>query len=877
MYRNISYKINKEDNWQGKIHFFTWDKDGNPITQVYPHNSHLYFEDSRGKYESIFGTKLKKKEFKNVIERKKFIEKHPYLKYYHCLNPSREFLFNTFKDYENNDFDNFPLKVHFIDIEIRIEDEFPDPYEVKYPINLITIYDNSIEKYFTWALPEDKKKDYILDRKDCVLKTFKSEKDLLMDFLNWFEQNYPDIISGWNSMFFDIPYIINRLKKLLPFEVERISPVRNFYKTIKMQKSRKMQTYCIDGISHLDYLFLYRDKFTYEKKFSYTLNNVCEDELDGFKKIEYEGSIKNFYKKDFLKFIKYNIRDVELLKKLDNLRNLIYQARKMCNLGLVEYESIYSSIPYIYNAICIDEYKRTKRLYPSNVGIKNSDEVVGYGYEGAFVKKPMVGKFSRGVTSIDLNSLYPNICIALNLSPETYFGKITSKDGDNVIIKLNNGDSKIFNKKQLNYLLKTKCTLSSNKVLYYKHNIKKGSIPQFLERMYKQRKKIKKLTQKKERLINKLEEEQENNLIDHSNKIKNLKNEVKIEKMDDVVRKAYLNSVYGIIGSKFSAIYNLDNAEAITLTGQFIIKEASEFIEEYIKNNFNVEKDRKFICYNDTDSSYFDCQPFVDKIIGKDGKFTKKNINIICKELDTFVNDIINKYCYEVIVKKKLFSTLNTIEFKREVFATTALFLTKKRYILHKRNDEGMFVDKFKYVGVEMKKTEIPPKVRQILINFIEDSIRKNWNNSKIYKKLMEIWEIFKNLNAEEVAYYKGLNKEKQPEGFLKTPKGTQVHARASIYYNQLIEKLNIKNNYEEIRKSDRMRYLWIKKDNNYALDTIGFIEKYPKEFKNLFEIDYKVMFEKMILKPLKPILNVSNWDIPNMDKTLIVYDVANL
>lgn len=640
MYRNIVYKINKEENWQGEIILYTWDKDGKPITLKYEHNSHFYYEDPTGDYESIYGTKLRRKEFTNSFSRKKFISQHPDYKYYQSLPPNREFLFANFiNDNESADFAKFPLRVHFFDIEIKVEDEFPDPYKADYPINLITIYDTLLDKYFTWALPENYDQEIKLSKENVQLWKFKDEKELLNHFINWFEGNYPDVLSGWNSMFFDIPYLINRLEKLLPFDVQRISPVGNYYKTTKMQKQRKMQTYAISGITHLDYLFLYRDKFTFDRKYSYSLDNICEEEL-GIKKLKYEGTIRTFYKNDFINFIEYNIRDVELLKLLDNKRNLIYLTRKLCNVGLVEYEAVYSSIPYIYNAICINEYKRSKKIFPSKVmdmeDITDTDD----GFTGAYVKKPQEGLFDRGVASIDLNSLYPNICIALNLSPETKFGKIINKSPDNefITLRLKDGGEKLLTQKQFDYIIQEKCTIASNNVLYIKPDIKKGSIAHFLEKMYNNRKMTKKETARKEKIIETYKAEDKEKLTDHSAEIKKLEEEVRIAKMDDHVTKGYLNSVYGMMGCKHSAIFDLDNAEAITLTGQFIIKKIFEFLNNWIKNNLECDKDKEFDIYGDTDSFL----P-VTLINTRNGTFTIEDI------FNNNLNNIkISKYGHEI-------------------------------------------------------------------------------------------------------------------------------------------------------------------------------------------------------------------------------------
>ena len=471
--------------------------------------------------------------------------------------------------------------------------------------------------------------------------------------------------------------------------------------------------------------------------------------------------------------------------------------------------------------------------------------------------------YTRGVASIDLNSLYPNITIALNLSPETKFGKIIGKTEDNHCrIKLRNGDEKFLDQKQIQFLLEKKCTLASNNVMYLKPELKKGSVPTFLERIYEKRKTVRKEMNKLDKKISELKEEKE---IATPEKIKTIKNQIyKLEhesqrlNIEQVSYKNVLNSIYGMIGSRYSAIFDVDNAEAITLTGQFIIKEASDFIDATFKKRYNIDvSDYRYDVYNDTDSAYFDCSLIVNSIIGN-AEFNKTNIRKICVEVDRFVKEEVNKFCFDEIVKKKLYSTLDRIEFKREAFASSAVFLTKKRYVLHVKNNEGTDVDKFKYVGVEVKKKEIPPMVSGMLKVVIENLMDRKWTTEIAKKNICEMWEKFRLFTPEEVAYYKNLTKAKRDAGFLTAEHGSQVHARAAIYHNQLIDKLGLKGKYAEIMQGDRMRYVWLA-TNSFDIDCIAFKEEYPEEFRDLFVVDYETSFQKMFLKPISPFLELSH------------------
>jgi len=274
-------------------------------------------------------------------------------------------------------------------------------------------------------------------------------------------------------------------------------------------------------------------------------------------------------------------------------------------------------------------------------------------------------------------------------------------------------------------------------------------------------------------------------------------------------------------------------------------------------------------------SSYFDCSPLVTKLIG-DEKFTKKNVKKVCNELDELVKKI-NNFCFEEIVKKKLHSDINCIEFKRETFSSEAVFLeAKKKYILHVKDDEGSSCDKFKVVGYETKKTEIPIKVRSWIQRVIEESLVKNWSYDDYRRELAAFWDQFKKLSIEEISVFKGYSTEKVAEGFLRLEKKAGLHAKAAVYYNQLIDKFELGGKYEKIKLGDRLRYCYILQTNKFGIEAVGFLDKYPDEFREWFDVDYKVMFHKIVMKPLLLYCEVQGWDAfdPTID---IEQDVLEL
>ena len=865
MYRNISYYINPQ--WEGVIRLDTWDADGNPVTEEHTHKSHLYYDFPKGTDKSVYGGKLKRLEFESIIGRNKWIKEHQgQVEIFDSLPAPREFLIERFAgEQENIEFAKHALRVHFLDIEIAVEDEFPNPREADYPINVMTVYDTKYNKNFTWICTSetDMPADTFEDREGVQFFLFFSEVKMLDHYLKWHQANYPDVISGWNIDCFDIPYIVNRIKKKLGWGEEmKLSPINKIQvKTdvIRRGEFQAFDEHKIEGITCLDYLFLYK-KFNLAKQSSYKLDWIGEVEL-GYGKLDYEGSIKDFWKRDFVKFVDYNIQDVKLLVDLDQKLKYINLSRLICNMGLVEFSSIYKSQPYIYGAILLEALKDGKRVLSHR--LREEDKTKKF--EGAHVFEPRVGFYGRGVSSLDLNSLYPSIMITLNISPETKVGKLLEITDEYALIKTaDTGDICKYTREKYEKLLDKHLTISHNKILYWKPSVKKGFIPKFLERLYADRRNKKNEMLK---LSSEIEALKKKGVTD----LKELKDKRDLLDTTQNAFKIFLNSIYGQMGSQYFPMYDIDNAEAVTISGQHIITSSSEFIGKWFKEHYDQDDT---LVYGDTDSNYFQIEGFVDKVIGEGTEFNQENINQLCTILDKDFVPAVNQHCAE-ITDKYFHSPLNRIEFKRETFCTEGLFLAKKRYILHVRNDEGVYVNKFKYTGVEVKKSELPEIIKTFLKRIIESSMIERWDGPRYKKEISKIWDEYSQLSFEDIGYYKGYNSGKSSEGFLRHGKGASIHSKAVMYHNQLLEKLGIKSKYEEIMLGEKVRYLYVEKNNPYRIPVIAWKNgSYPEEFKDLFNIDYTAMFERQVISPLstknkeKPgIIQINKW--PVFDPTL--------
>ena len=539
MYRNIcSYsRKGKEIIWLS-----TWDENGNRITEEHEIKPYLYYEDPNMKQPdaiSMYNKPLRKFEFDNSFDRNAWIESTPNTQLFETLPSTKQFLLNKYCGKERDpNFVKYNLRTFFFDIEIEIENEFPSPDKANYPINVISIYDTLTKIIHVFAYKKDIlncitdndiekiKNEVNTDYESNVtikIYRYNNEKDLLKSFLYFWQNNFPDIISGWNIDGFDIPYIIHRIENVLNTKkpedknyvnyANLLSPISWNKNAIKNHVDQKLKqqvdSYHIMGISICDYMNLYK-KFINKSQQSWKLDYIAKQDLGKGKLDYYElgfDSMKDFMQKDFATFVKYNIIDSVLVKQIDDNRHFIKLMRRICNMGLCEYESIFKSIPYILGALCIEARQHGVKFL-TNANRDKEHAFESNGFEGAFVFPTKQGFYQNGIMSFDFNSLYPNVIMSVNISPETIIGRIVEEEGDNVIIRLRDGKTyKKISKASLDALLDTKVCISATKTLFYKSTVKWGIVPSFLDKLYEGRKAIKKEMKQNKLLVKQLDDQ----------------------------------------------------------------------------------------------------------------------------------------------------------------------------------------------------------------------------------------------------------------------------------------------------------------------------------------------------------------------------------
>lgn len=844
MFRNVAY-IPKDQ----LIRLFTWDESGKRISYDTTFEPYIYLETNfESDILSIFNTKLKKKKFKNQAERARYLKDNSVTRVFENLNVQQQFLIDSFWQVnEDTSFNKHPLKVLFIDIETYSPDTFPSPSNPEHPINIITVYDTLNQQFLTWGLKQYSKKTPNSFYYHC-----KTERELLERFLNYFESDYPDILSGWNSEFFDIPYIVNRITKILGEDnTKRLSPVRNIRPVVFMGKFGKEQVHWhIEGVSCVDYLDIYK-RFCPVLRESYKLDAIGETEL-GENKIDYgDTNLTSLADDNWELFVDYNIQDVNLLVRLESKLQYLELLRMIAYAGLTTFEGALGSLSVITGLCAIRARHRNQRIPTFKKGQESDEQNAG-----AYVGEPVKG-FQENIVSFDANSLYPNVMITLNLSPETKVGTIIDKDDKEVTLKHVNGQTfKLSTANFLKFVEKEEISISKAKVLFSQKQ--KGVIPETVDWYYAKRVELKKLLKNAKKKLATLSKD--------SSEYKETLHYVDNLNIQQHTIKILINTIYGYFGNKHSPLGDDELAESITLTGQAVIKQSNKLLIDYIKSKTSLSdteiQEKTPIIYNDTDSSYISIKHIVEKLNikmkNREGKITPEYYKEVQK-IEDFLNEEIKKWGAAALNSKDC-----RLNFKREVIADTGLFLQKKRYVLHILDEEGLPCDKYKYTGVEVVRTTMPAPIKPYVKNIIETML-KTHSQSETNKIFNETYDIFKTLGVEDIAFVmgvKGYEKYAAQCDNFNVAKHMPIHVKAAYYHNMLLDKFKLARKYEKISSGDKVRYFYVKQPNRYGINVIGYKYYFPKEFSEIFEPDHEKMFEKIIYSVIERFYESVNWKL---------------
>jgi len=713
------------------------------------------------------------------------------------------------------DYDLDKIKIGYIDIETSSEHGFPDVRNATEEVLAISY--RCGKSFRTYGCQGYEPSEGVLFV-PCT-----SEEHLLLEFVNDWSMNYPDIITGWNSRFFDIPYLVNRIVKVLGQKMaNKLSPW-GWYKEneINLFGNRKLQVFELVGISSIDYMDVYK-KFTYVNQESYSLNHVAYAEL-GEKKLDYSeySSLHELYKTNFQKFVDYNVRDVVLLEKLEEKLKLLEMIISLAYMAKCNFNDVFSPVK-MWDCIIFNHLKDQQIVVPPK-----KHETKLEAYEGAYVKDPKIGRH-KWVASFDLNSLYPHLIMQYNISPETLVGMHTESGLVDALL------DKEFD---VAFLKEKNLTMTPNGSLYTRK--KQGFLPALMEKMYTDRVKYKNL----------LLTEQKKGKAADTNKLAQYHNM-------QINLKIALNSAYGALGNQWFRFYDVRNAEAVSVAGQLSIRWAERAVNQYLNKILETEND-DYVLASDTDSLYVTLDSLVQKVGLTD---TDKIIEFMDKVCEGKIQNVIDK-CYD-----EMGEYVNAFEqkmvMKREVLAEVGIWTGKKHYILNVHNSEGVQYDepKLKIMGIEAVKSSTPEPCRNALKEAFK--IMMNGTEDDVINYIEDFKTKFKTLPAEEVSFprsVKGLAKYHDSASIYQ--KSTPIHVKGSLIYNKILQNKRLTRKYPKIQEGEKIKFAYLKEPNPTGDTVIAMLNALPDEFELKPYIDYEKQFSKSFLDPIIGILNVIGWE----------------
>ena len=726
-------------------------------------------------------------------------------------------------EYPNQvDWDLDQMLMVTIDIEVECENGFPKPEDAAEPMLSITIKNHQTKRIVVWGIGE-----FVTDRDDVTYVQCESEVHLLKEFLVFWENHTPDIVTGWNTEFFDIPYLVNRIRNVFDEEeTKRLSPWKNVFAREVYKMGRTHQTYTLDGISALDYFDLYR-KFTYTNQERYTLDHIAFVELGERKDGNPYETFREWYTKDYQSFIEYNIQDVEIVDRLEDKMKLIELALTMAFDAKVNFTDVLGTVRYW--DILIYNYLRERNIV---IPQKTEHEKVEK-FEGAYVKDPQVG-MHKWVMSFDLNSLYPHLIMQYNISPET----LVNKDAELVEGMVD----KILDGKVKN---DTEYCMTPNGAFFRKDV--RGFLPQLMEGIYNDRVKYK-------RRMLEAQQEYENTGE------KFLLNDIARYNNIQMAKKISLNSAYGAIGNNWFRYFDLLVATAITSAGQLSIRWIEKSLNIYL-NKILETKDVDYVIASDTDSVYITFDELVSKVY-PEGTDTNTIVNFLDKAAKEKLEPHINN-AYQALAK-----VTNAYENKmvmgREAIADKGIWTAKKRYILNLYDMEGVrFKEpKLKIMGLESVKSSTPAPCREKLKEAIR--IIMGGDEEMLNTFIQDFREEFMTLPPEDIAYPRSCNGLKKFRGTDRLfALGAPKHVKGAILYNHLVDENKLGNKYVSIQEGDKVKFVNLK-DNIYQASAFSFMTKIPPELEILPMVDYTSQYEDSFLAPLRVITDKMHWILKN-------------
>ena len=778
-------------------------------------------KNSKSKYRTLDGKLVEPIQPGYVKDCREFLDKYKDVDGFNVHGNERYIYQYISEKYPEDEikFDMSKIKLVTLDIETTSENGFPDVSSCIEEILAITLQEYSSKKIITWGV-----KEFRNTRKDITYIRCSDEHDLLEKFISYWERETPEVITGWNIQLFDMPYIAGRLRRVLGEKrMKRLSPWGLVTEQEVFIKGRTHKSMDIGGVTQLDYLDLYK-KFTYTNQESYRLDHIAEVEL-GQKKLDHSEfeTFKDFYTNNWQKFVEYNIVDVELVDRMEDKMKLIELALTMAYDAKANFTDVFYQVR-MWDAIIYNYLKKRNIVIPQKKSSSKDEK-----YEGAYVKEPKPGSYDW-VVSFDLNSLYPHLIMQYNISPETL--QDTPHPSCSVE-KILSGT----------FIADAKYATAANGAMYRKDV--RGFLPELMEKIYQDR-----TIYKKKMLAAKQEYEKTKN--------KELIKEIARCNNIQMARKIQLNSAYGAIGNQYFRYYKLENAEAITLSGQASIRWIENKMNQYLNKVLKTDGE-DYVIAADTDSIYLNLGPLVERVFAGREKTTESVVSFLDKisqvELEKYIEssyqelaDYVNAYDQKM-------------QMKRENIAERGIWTAKKRYILNVWDSEGVRYEtpKLKVMGIEAIKSSTPAPCRKMMKESFK--IMMNGSQNDIIDFVSRCRNEFRSLKPEEVSFPRSVSDvEKYKSSNSIYQKATPIHVRGALLFNHYIKQKKLTHKYSLIQNGEKIKFCYLKKPNPIHENVLTFIQDWPKELELGKYVDYDLQFDKAFLEPLKTILDAIGW-----------------
>tara|TARA_B100001121_G_scaffold143986_1_gene125947 strand:+ start:85 stop:2592 length:2508 start_codon:yes stop_codon:yes gene_type:complete len=781
----------------------------------------------RSKWKTLDGQLVDPIKPGTIKDCREFIDKYSQVQNFNIYGNERYVHQYISENYPEDEikFDLNKIKLVTIDIEVAAEDGFPDVFNVAEELLLITVQDYNTKFITTFGSRPYKTNP---NRKNYRYVDCHSEEGLITTFVDWWQRHTPEVITGWNCELYDIPYLMGRMERLMGEKyAKRMSPWGIVRRNEIKIAGRDNIVYDLAGISVIDYLDLYKKSPATPNQESFRLDHIALMEL-GQQKLDHSeyDTFREFYTKNWQKFVDYNIVDVELVDRLEDKLKLI----DLCCTRAYDAKINFTDVAFqvrTWDAIIYNYLKKKNIVIPQ----KDRNSKDGK-YAGAYVKDPKPGKYDW-VVSFDLNSLYPHLIMQYNISPETLQEK--KHPSASVERLLNQEDT---------FELYKDFAVCANGAMYRKD--KKGFLPELMEKMYKERVIFKKRMIKAKKDYEK-------------NPTKELEKEIARCNNVQMSKKIALNSAYGAIGNQYFRYYKLANAEAITLSGQVSIRWIENKMNQKMNNILKTDG-KDYVIASDTDSIYLHMGDLVDRVY--------ENKNKTTEDVVTFLNKVCEKQLEPYIDAsyEELANYVNAydqkMQMKRENIADRGIWTAKKRYILNVWDSEGVRYEqaKLKIMGIEAIKTSTPAPCRK----FLKDAFTMlmTGTEDEVIDYIEQCRNEFKSLPPSEIAFPRtvsNVEKWKSPSDMYL--KGCPIHVRGAILYNHYTKKKQIDHKYASINNGEKIKFCYLKTPNWMHENVISFIQDFPTELDLDKHVDYELQFNKSFIEPIKVILDCIGWE----------------